>query len=228
MSFLPYGPWLSLAALVAVYFCIDRVYPRGLARFEENAVAVLLGIITLVAFTQVIARYGFNSGWSGALEFQRILFAWMILFGMSYGVRANIHLGVDAFIRLLPRPLFRITAVLGALACIVYAAILLESSWLQLFGAKTSGGAVKYWSTVYRTGSGLDEMKWPQFVVDLFGAKERVQRWVAYLMLPVGLALLIFRSLQALVQIVRGDRELMIAGHEAEELVAENRGVLEE
>ncbi len=56
-------------------------------RFEENVLAVLLALITTVSFTQVVARYSFNSGWTGAPEFTRILFAWMILFGMSYGLK---------------------------------------------------------------------------------------------------------------------------------------------
>ncbi|MGR6468135.1 TRAP transporter small permease [Rhizobium sp. PAMB 3182] len=228
MSFLPYGPWVLLVVLVVVYFILDRRYPEGLARFEENTLALLLAVITLVAFTQVIARYGFNSGWSGALEFQRILFAWLILFGMSYGVRTGTHLGVDAFVRMFPAPLFRAVAIFGALACILYTAILLGSAWMQVFGTNTKGGAVLYWSTIYRTGAGLDEMKWPQIMVDALGIKERLPRWSAYLIMPVGLALFGLRSAQALVQIARGERELMIAGHEAEDLVAEHKDVLKD
>ena len=49
-------------------------------RFEENVIALLLAAMTIVTFTQVVARYGFNSGWTGALELTRILFAWLILF----------------------------------------------------------------------------------------------------------------------------------------------------
>ena len=45
-------------------------------------------------------------------------------------------------------------------------------------------------------------------------------------MLPVGLALLSFRSLQAMVQILMGQREMVIASHEAEELVEENKDAL--
>lgn len=228
MSFLPYGPWLLLALFVAIYYLIERRFPEGLARFEENVLAVLLAVITFIAFTQVIARYGFNSGWSGALEFQRILFAWLILFGMSYGIRANTHLGVDAFVRLFPAPAFRVLAAFGAAACIVYAAILLGSAWLQVFGAHTKGGAVTYWSTIYRINAGLDEMKWPQFIIDTFGVKERLPRWSAYLMLPAGLALFAFRSLQALVDIIKGRREMIIAGHEAEDLVAEHKDALKD
>lgn len=228
MSFLPYGPWLLLALLVLVYFLIDRFKPEALARFEENTLAILLAVITLVAFTQVIARYGFNSGWSGALEFQRILFAWLILFGMSYGVRTRTHLGVDAFVRMLPKPAMKIVAIFGALACIVYAAIFLGSDWLQIFGADTKGGSVFYWSKIYKIHAGLDEMKWPQFIADTFGFRERLPRWLAYLILPTGLALFMFRSAQALVQIAKGERELMIAGHEAEDLVAEHKDALKD
>lgn len=228
MSFLPYGPWIILAIFVLIAFLADRFFPVGMANFEENVLSILLAVITVVAFTQVIARYGFNSGWTGALEFQRILFAWMILLGMSYGVRCGAHLGVDAFVRMFPRPLFRAVAVFGAIACILYAAILLGSSWLQIFGANSKGGAMLYWSTIFRSGSGLDEMKYPQFMIDMFGTKDRIQRWVAYLILPGGLALFAFRSFQAMVQIMRGERELMIASHEAEELVAEHKDVLKD
>jgi C4-dicarboxylate transporter DctQ subunit len=213
---------------VLIAFLADRRFPAGMANFEENVLSVLLAIITFVAFTQVIARYVFNSGWSGALEFQRILFAWMILLGMSYGVRSGAHLGVDAFIRMFPKPLFKAVAIFGAISCILYAAILLGSSWMQYFGAHSRGGAMLYWTTIFRSGSGLDEMKYPQFIVDMFQTKERIHRWVAYLVLPGGLALFAFRSLQALFEIVSGKRELMIASHEAEELVAEHKDVLKD
>ena len=228
MSFLPYGPWVLLAGLVLVYYLVDRAKPEALARFEENVLAILLAIITLVAFTQVIARYGFNSGWSGALEFQRILFAWLILFGMSYGVRSGTHLGVDAFVRLLPKPAMKVVAIFGAVACIVYGAIFLSANWLQIFGAHTKGGAVEYWSLIYRINAGLDEMKWPEFISNTFGFKERLPRWIAYIALPSGLALFVFRSAQSLVQIAKGERELMIAGHEAEDLVAEHKDALKD
>ena len=63
---------------------------------------------------------------------------------------------------------------------------------------------------------------------ETFGLQERVQRWIAYLILPIGLALLGFRALQAIVDIATGKRELIIAGHEAEDLVAENKDILKD
>ncbi|WP_417678149.1 TRAP transporter small permease [Roseibium sp.] len=197
-------------------------------RFEESVLAFLLAAMTLVSFTQVVARYGFNAGWGGALEFTRILFAWLILFGMSYGIKIGAHLGVDAIIRLFPRPIFRAFAVFGALCAVAYAVILLYSDWLQIFGAHARGGAIDYWMKMYKVGIGLDDLRYPDLIQEVFGTKERVQRWIAYLILPVGLALLAFRSVQAVWQIITGEREMVIAAHEAEDLVAENKDVLKD
>ncbi len=146
--------------------------------------------ITAVSFIQVIARYGFNTGWGGALEFTRILFAWMILFGMSYGVSIGSHLGVDAVIRLFPKPLFKAAAIFGALCGVVYGVILLSADWLQILGAQTNGGAIDYWSKIYKIGIGLDDLRYPEWMQAAFGLQERVHRWIAYLMLPIGLGAL--------------------------------------
>ena len=226
-------PALGLVALVIVLFVLERRYPDAVGRFEENILAILLAAITFVSFTQVIARYGFNSGWGGALEFTRILFAWMILFGMSYGVKNGIHLGVDAFIRMMPSRLFKLAAIFGAVCVFLYAFILLYAGWMTLVGADVSTnwrqtGAIGYWKLMFDRGTGLDDLRYPLWMQEAFGLQDRVQRWVAYLMLPVGLALLAFRALQGVVSIARGERDLIIAGHEAEDLVAENKDALKE
>lgn len=200
---------------------------RWITSLEETILALLLASITLISFVQVILRYVFNSGIPGALELTQILFAWMILFGMSYGIKIGSHLGVDAAVRLLPQPAFKATAIFSALACIAYGVILLSADWLQAIGAETrGGGAIDYWQKMYKIGIGLEDLKYPEWMQEAFGLQERVPRWMAYLILPIGLALFAFRSLEALIAIIRGDRETIIASHEAEELVAANKDVL--
>lgn len=202
---------------------------RIVDRLEENVIAGLLATMTLVSFSQVVARYGFNSGWGGALEFVRILFAWLILFGMSYGVKTGLHLGVDAFVRLFPRPVYRTCAVLAALLGLLYAAILMSSGWLnEIHDIGARGGAYEYWSMMYRIGIGLDDLHYPDWMQHAFGLQDRVHRWIAYLILPVGLGLFGLRCLQAAIAILRGDRQAMIASHEAEELVAEHKDALKD
>ena len=219
-------PYLAILVLIACLFLIERRWPEAVTRFEECALAILPS--TIVSFVQVIARYGFNTGWSGALEFNRILFAWIILFGMSYGLKTGLHLGVDAAIRLMPKPVFRFVALFGGFATLLYAAILLNADWLRIFGADSSGGAVFYWQRFFNVGIGLDDLRYPVFIQEVFGVQERVQRWIAYLMLPIGLALLGFRAIEAMIAIATGKREPVIAGHEAEDLVAENKDVLKD
>ncbi|MXN65240.1 TRAP transporter small permease subunit [Stappia sp. GBMRC 2046] len=202
-------------------------------RFEETFLALLLAAMTIISFTQVVARYGFNTGWGGALELTRILFAWLILFGMSYGVKIGSHLGVDAFIRLLPQKAFRVVAVFGAFCGVLYALILLYAGWLSWLGIDVNTsfrqtGALGYWHFMFQRGFGLDDLRYPELIQEIFGTQDRVQRWIAYIMLPIGLALFGFRCLQAMIAIIKGERETMIAAHEAEELVAEHKDELKD
>ena len=221
-------PTLALLALVVIVFAAERRYPELVSRIEENILATLLAIITFVSFTQVIARYGFNTGWSGALEFTRVMFAWMILFGMSYGIKHGVHLGVDAFVRLLPSNQFRLAALFAAVCVFLYAFVLLYAGWLALLGVDVSTnwrqtGAIGYWTFMFDRGTGLDDLKYPLWMQETFGLQDRVQRWIAYIMLPAGLALLALRAVQGFVAILRGEREMLIASHEAEDLVSEAR-----
>ncbi|MFG6664831.1 TRAP transporter small permease [Sulfitobacter sp. 916] len=218
-----YWPFFALLALVVLIHLVERMRPGLLVMIEEHILALLLAGMVLISFAQVVARYGFNSGWTGALDLTRVMFAWLILFGMSYGLKAGLHLGVDVIIRMLPRRLFRICAVLGAVAVFLYAAILLSADWLSVFGGQARGGAVFYWQRFFNTGLGMEMLRWPDWMVQTFALDERVPRWLAYLMLPIGLALLAYRALEAGWQIATGHREVIIAGHEAEQLVADNR-----
>lgn len=222
-------PIWGLIGFVLAFFVLERVKPNWINNLEEGIVSIILVLITLVSFSQVIARYAFASGWTGALEFTRIMFAWLILFGASYVLKINSHLGVDAFIRMFPPRLFKFAALFGAAACVAYGIILLASDWLQWLGANARGGAIDYWSKMFKVGIGLDELAYPQWMAEALGLRsDRVHRWVAYLMLPMGLGLFTYRAIQAFVAIWRGERELIIAGHEAEELVAENQDALKE
>ena len=222
------GMTIAILVMLGLIFFIERTKPHWVQHAEESFLALILATMTIVSFAQVIARYGFNTGWGGALEFTRIMFAWMILFGMSYGIKIGSHLGVDALMRLFPKPVFKALALFGAVCGVLYGVVLLSADWLQIFGANTRGGAIDYWTKFFNAGIGLDDLRYPEWFQDTFGIQERVQRWVAYLMLPLGLALFTYRCVEATVAIWRGDRELIVASHEAEDLVAENKDALKD
>ena len=68
---------------------------RGADRLEEAFMIVALAFMTLLTFVQVVLRYGFGTGFVWSLEATTYAFAWLVLVGMSYGVRTGAHIAVD-------------------------------------------------------------------------------------------------------------------------------------
>jgi len=223
-----YTPHLILLGMMILLFIWEHYYPKAVEKLEDNLLIILMALLTIVSFTQVVARYGFNTGWSAALEFTMTTFSWLILIGMSYGIKRSSHLGVDILLKIVSKPIARWLAIFGAASGLIYGLILLDASWLKAVGIETRSGAIEYWSKMYKVNIGTEELRWPIWIQETFGVKDRVQRWVVLIILPISLALLCYRSLQAMVQIYRGEREMVIAGHEAEELVSENKNVLKD
>lgn len=108
---------------------IDKLH-----RLEEGLLAFLLAGMTLVTFTQVVARYVFNTGATWALELTVFMFAWLVILGSAYGIRIHAHIGVDAFVKLFNNPVQRAFGLLATLACLIYAGLMLFGSWDQVFG----------------------------------------------------------------------------------------------
>jgi C4-dicarboxylate transporter DctQ subunit len=165
---------------------------------EEGFIALLFAAMTLVTFSQVVARYVFNSGAVWALELTVYLFAWLVLFGMSYGVKVHAHLGVDAFVKLFSSGTQRIFSLLAVAAGLIYGGILLIGSW-------------DYVWKLFRIGIESEDLPIPQ--------------WVPMAILPIGVALLMFRLAQIGVRIWRGEQQTLLADeaqHTIDDLVGES------
>ena len=183
---------------------------------EETFIAITLGIMTLVTFANVVARYIFNANILWALEVTVFLFAWLVLIGASYGVKKSFHIGVDVLVKALPDGLRRMFTLLATAACILFAVLLLKGAWDYWYPFATT-------RAFYET----DDVPVPFFnewLSNTFNDGERYEklpRFVPYMALPLGMGLLLFRTLQAAWRIWKGEQELLIAGHEAEELMDE-------
>jgi C4-dicarboxylate transporter DctQ subunit len=221
-----YWPHLILLSFVAILWLLELKYYKFMHRLEENFLVLIIVSIMVVSFGQVIARYGFNTGWSAALEFNTIMFSWLIMFGMSYGIKTNLHLGVDLVLKALPKRLEKLLSLFGAVCVIAYGLMLLDSVWVEMLGFNVRGGAIEYWAKMYKIGIGSEELRYPVWAQDLFGMQNRVHRWLVLLALPLGLALLVLRGTQAFVDILTGKRAALISAHEAEDLVEENKNIL--
>lgn len=189
---------------------------RVVNEIEETFIALTLGLMTLVAFANVVARYVFNDNLLWALETTVYLFAWLVLIGASYCVKVGAHLGVDVILNIVSPQVRRGISFLAVLACVGFAGLLLA-------------GSIEYWSKFVTTASFLEVNDVPmpgflQFFADWLNygePYEKMPRFIPYFALPLGMALLLFRSIQAGWELMRGERDMLIASHEVEDLAEE-------
>lgn len=120
------------------------------ARMEEAIIAFLLAAMTLVTFVQVVLRYVFNAGFVWALELTIFLFAWLVLFGMSYGVRVGAHIGVDLLVKKLSPTAAKTVGLISIALCMFYAAVLAYGGYedielLLLIGIEAEDLPIPLW-----------------------------------------------------------------------------------
>ncbi|MER2528214.1 MAG: TRAP transporter small permease, partial [Candidatus Competibacter denitrificans] len=101
---------------------------RIVHHLEEGFIALLLALMVTISFVQVINRYILGTGFTWALELVTYLFAWLVLFGVSYGIKTGAHIGIDVLVRQFPHKLRRAIGLLGVLACCAYCIIMLVGS----------------------------------------------------------------------------------------------------
>ncbi len=190
--------------------------------FEEAFIAFLLGSMTLVTFVYVILNnlytvfYSLADRFDGASEtlfaigdsilevaqamtwssaLTKALFAWLIFFGLAYGVRTAGHIGVDALVKLAPKHIQRVIGVIACLCCLGYAGLLSIASfeWIQ---------------TLFTAGIGAEDL-----------GHYGIQQWHIGLIVPLGFAMVFIRFAEILVRILRGQQTGLGLADEAAEAV---------
>jgi C4-dicarboxylate transporter DctQ subunit len=199
-------------------------------KVEETIIAALLGFMTVVTFANVVARYLFNSNILWALEMTVFMFGWLVLLGASYAVKKHAHLGVDAIVNMVTPPVRKAMGLFSVACCLVFSLLLLK-------------GAYDYWSVFaelppttgrwFPTGFDWDArgQGWYEvqdipmvaplrFLEDLLNygeSYEKIPKAIPYVVLPVSMALLVFRFTQAALRILRGEADRLVASHEVED-----------
>lgn len=161
---------------------------------EEGFIALLLMAMTLVTFSQVVARYVFNSGAVWALELTTYLFAWLVMFGAAYCVKIGIHIGIDAFVNLFSARTRQYLTLLAISLCMLYCGILFKGSWDYVAKLKLIG---------------LEAEDMP------------IEEWKIKIILPIGFALIFFRLIEVAWKVYKGEVETMHFINETRELLEE-------
>ncbi|MDJ0895347.1 MAG: TRAP transporter small permease [Alphaproteobacteria bacterium] len=189
---------------------------RVINEIEETLIAIILGLMTVITFANVIARYVLNTNILWALEATVFLFAWLVLLGVSYCVKINAHLGVDALLNIASPATRRGLTFIAILCCLAFTLLLLKGSW-------------DYWWLFANKRSFLEVNDVPMPAFLQFFATwlnegelyEKIPRFIPYFALPLGMALLLFRIVQAAWRVLTAQQDLLIASHEAQEKVEE-------
>jgi C4-dicarboxylate transporter DctQ subunit len=208
-----------------------RSGPAGFINsIEENVIAGLLGLMTLITFANVVARFVFNSNILWALELTVFLFAWLVLLGASYAVKTHAHLGVDAVLNMLAPAPRRILALISVGCCLAFSLLLLK-------------GAYDYWAVFadlpptsgrwFPTGFDLKArsqsfyevqdvpmvawLSWLEGLINYGDTYEKLPKVVPYIVLPLSMLLLVLRFGQTARQIWRGELDRLVASHEVED-----------
>ncbi len=214
------------------------MHPRAgesfIDRIEENLMALILGLMTMITFTNVILRKFFASGLLWGLEATVFLFAWLVLLGASYLVKKNAHLGVDALINLFPPKIRRLTALVAVAISIVFSLLLLKGAWDYWANFANLPGTTGRWfptgfQEAFRAKGWYEVNDIPMpaifaWLKDVFNdgeAYEKIPRLIPYSVLPFSMALLVLRFVQAGMRVWRGEIDRIVASHEVEDEIAE-------
>ncbi|HKJ05153.1 MAG TPA: TRAP transporter small permease [Geopsychrobacteraceae bacterium] len=157
---------------------------------EEFIIAFLLAVMTLLVFFEVVLRFGFGTGLMWAQELTLHLSAWLVLFGVSYGIKVGSHIGVDALVKILPPQVRRIIGGIAVTACLFYTGLFIKGSWVYL-------------EKMHQIGIELDDMP--------------VQKWVAHSILLIGMLMIAIRLAMLLWGVFTGKNEGFTLSDEAKE-----------
>ena len=108
---------------------------------EKMLCVIALALMSAVIVAQVFCRYVLNSSLSWSEELARYLFIWMIYIGISYGVKLDKHICVDAVYSFAPKSIKRYYAIVSYLLFLLFAVAMVYYGILVV-GMQISSGQV--------------------------------------------------------------------------------------
>lgn len=147
-------------------------------KIEEHVSVIAFTIMSIVVLLNVIMRYALSSPLSWAEELARYLMIWGVFIGISIGTRRGAHLGIEAFVYMLPA---RIADKIALLAQVIVLVAYIGLAYLAL---------TLVLMTV-ESGQIMPAMRKPMFIV--------------YLAIPVGFILSTLRQIQVIIKKTKTD-----------------------
>lgn len=108
---------------------------------EKMICVFCLALMSILIVLQVFFRYVLNNSLSWSEELARYLFIWMIYIGISYGVKMDKHICVDAVYSFMPKGVKRWYAIVAYVLFLIFAVAVVYFGILVV-GMQISSGQV--------------------------------------------------------------------------------------
>jgi len=170
----------AMTLVTFVYVILNNFYTFFYSlgdRFEEGSPGLSEFFFTIGDFILDMAQ---AMTWSNALT--KALFAWLLFFGIAYGVRVGGHIGIDALVKLASRKTQKYIALVACIISLGYAGLITVASYAWV-------------SALFEVNIGADDL-------GQFGIKQ----WHITLIVPLGFTLVFIRFAEILVRILRNEQ----------------------
>lgn len=153
-----------------------KVVKKIADNFEGYCCAVMLAVMSVVVFLQVIFRFVIKASLPWSEEFSRYLLVYITYFGCAYGIKTGAHLGVEAFVLILPKTVQKAINVLVQIGGLVVCVLILK------FGA---------------------DIVFSQMQSGQLSPAMRLPMWTIYSAIPIGMAFCVIRYAVEIVKAVQ-------------------------
>ena len=154
-----------------------KTLDKIVSKFEELIAVIGLSAMTVITLVAVFFRYVLKDPIIWSEEAARYLMVWSTMLGISIATRQKAHLGIDIFISMAPKKIQRGLEIFSTLMMIVMFVFLTVIS-------------VVFIQSAIRTGNVSPMLRIPFYII--------------YLALPLGFGLGAIRSIQDLVDVIKG------------------------
>ncbi len=137
---------------------------------DEHISVLLMGVMLLITFANVIARYVFSASLSFTEEFTTAILVLVSMLGAAIAAKRGAHLGLELFTGMMPEKIRRWVAFGGNIICAVFGIIV---GYYGIFMVITE----------YKLKQLTIAMQWPQWIYGTF--------------IPIGALAIVIRFLQA-------------------------------
>jgi C4-dicarboxylate transporter DctQ subunit len=117
--YFPENGGIRMCVIVSLAGWLKKI-DEGLTRIEEAVVAALLFLMSCVIFLSVMERFLLQLGITWAEELARYLSVWGAFIGAALAAKKGAHIGIEAFVQLLPPKARRFEEMIVSALCLVF------------------------------------------------------------------------------------------------------------